>query len=46
MIVNVSGSCCEDYAECAARINELERIPAIELNISCPNVKQGGWLSA
>lgn len=42
MIVNVSGSCCEDYAECAARINELERIPAIELNISCPNVKQGG----
>ena len=42
MIVNVSGSCCEDYAECAARINELERIPAIELNISCPTVKQGG----
>lgn len=42
MIVNVSGSCCEDYAECAARIGELERIPAIELNISCPNVKQGG----
>ena len=42
MIVNVSGSCPEDYAECAARINELEHIPAIELNISCPNVKQGG----
>ena len=42
MIVNVSGSSVEDYAECAARINELERIPAIELNISCPNVKQGG----
>lgn len=42
MIVNVSGSCPEDYAECAARINELENIPAIELNISCPNVKQGG----
>ena len=42
MIVNVSGSCCEDYAECATRIGELERIPAIELNISCPNVKQGG----
>lgn len=42
MIVNVSGSSIEDYAECAARINELERIPAIELNISCPNVKQGG----
>ncbi|MBQ1973186.1 MAG: dihydroorotate dehydrogenase [Paraprevotella sp.] len=42
MIVNVSGSCPEDYAACAARINELEQIPAIELNISCPNVKQGG----
>ena len=42
MIVNVSGSTLEDYAECAARINELENIPAIELNISCPNVKQGG----
>lgn len=42
MIVNVSGSSPEDYAECAARINELESIPAIELNISCPNVKQGG----
>jgi len=42
MIVNVSGSCPEDYAECAARINELDNIPAIELNISCPNVRQGG----
>ena len=42
MIVNVSGSAPDDYAECAARINELENIPAIELNISCPNVKQGG----
>ena len=42
MIVNVSGSSLEDYAECAARINELDRIPAIELNISCPNVRQGG----
>lgn len=42
MIVNVSGSSPEDYAECAARVNELEHIPAIELNISCPNVKQGG----
>lgn len=42
MIVNVSGSSPEDYAECAARIDALERIPAIELNISCPNVKQGG----
>ena len=42
MIVNVSGNSPEDYAECAARINELEHIPAIELNISCPNVKHGG----
>ena len=42
MIVNVSGSSPEDYAECAARIDTLENIPAIELNISCPNVKDGG----
>ena len=42
IIVNVSGSTPDDYAECAARIDALERIPAIELNISCPNVKQGG----
>lgn len=42
VIVNVSGSSPADYAECAARIDELERIPAIELNISCPNVKDGG----
>ena len=42
MIVNVSGNSPEDYAACAARINELPGIPAIELNISCPNVKQGG----
>ena len=41
-IVNVSGSSPEDYAECAARIDELENIPAIELNISCPNVRDGG----
>ena len=41
-IVNVSGSSPEDYAECAARIDALDRIPAIELNISCPNVKDGG----
>jgi dihydroorotate dehydrogenase (NAD+) catalytic subunit len=38
----VSGSSPEDYAECAARIDALENIPAIELNISCPNVKDGG----
>ena len=42
MIVNVSGSSPDDYAECAARIDKLDRIPAIELNISCPNVRQGG----
>lgn len=42
MIVNVAGSCVEDYVETAQLINELDKIPAIELNISCPNVKQGG----
>lgn len=42
VLVNVSGSSPEDYAECAARIDALDHIPAIELNISCPNVKDGG----
>ena len=42
IIVNVSGSSPDDYAECAARIDALDKIPAIELNISCPNVKDGG----
>lgn len=42
MIVNVSGNRAESYAACAQRIDELDRIPAIELNISCPNVKEGG----
>ena len=42
VIVNVSGSCIEDYVQCASIINTLDDIPAIELNISCPNVKQGG----
>ena len=42
VLVNVSGSTVEDYAECAEQINELEYIPGIELNISCPNVKEGG----
>jgi len=42
MIVNVSGSSVDSYVECAARLAPLEHIPAIELNISCPNVKQGG----
>lgn len=42
IIVNVSGSSPDDYAECARRIAALQHIPAIELNISCPNVRQGG----
>lgn len=42
VVVNVSGSCIEDYVATAEKINALEHIPAIELNISCPNVKQGG----
>ncbi len=42
VIVNVSGSSVEDYSETAAIIDELPKIPAIELNISCPNVKHGG----
>ena len=42
MIVNVGGSTIESYVECAEKIAALEDIPAIELNISCPNVKQGG----
>ncbi len=42
VIVNVSGSTIDEYAEVARKINALKKIPAIELNISCPNVKQGG----
>ena len=42
MIVNVSGSTVETYVECAEKIAALDKIPAIELNISCPNVKKGG----
>lgn len=42
VIVNVSGSSIEEYCHVAEMINELEHIPAIELNISCPNVKKGG----
>ena len=42
MIINVSGSSPETYARCAEHINALDRIPAIELNISCPNVRNGG----
>lgn len=42
MIVNVSGNSPETYAECAAKLDGLDKIPAIEVNISCPNVKDGG----
>ena len=42
IIVNVSGSTIEEYVETAEKLNSLENIPAIELNISCPNVKEGG----
>lgn len=42
VLVNVSGSSPEDYAKCAAMMAQLDNIPAIELNISCPNVKDGG----
>jgi len=41
-MVNVSGSTIDEYVACAEKINDLDKIPAIELNISCPNVKQGG----
>lgn len=44
IIANVNGSTVEDYIELTERINELDKIPAIELNISCPNVKAGGML--
>lgn len=42
LIVNVSGAKIEDYAETARRLAALEGINAIEVNISCPNVKEGG----
>jgi len=42
IVVNINGSYIEDYVALAERINKLEKIPAIELNISCPNVKMGG----
>lgn len=42
IVVNVSGSMVEDYIETAEQIASLPRVPAIELNISCPNVKEGG----
>ncbi len=42
MMVNVSGSTVEDYVACAEKLADLDKMPAIELNISCPNVKEGG----
>jgi dihydroorotate dehydrogenase (NAD+) catalytic subunit len=42
IIVNVSGSTVEDYVDCTEKLIRLEKVPAIELNISCPNVKEGG----
>ncbi|MDI9604659.1 MAG: dihydroorotate dehydrogenase [Bacteroidota bacterium] len=42
MMVNVSGSTIEGYVACAERLADLDKMPAIELNISCPNVKAGG----
>lgn len=42
LIINVNGSTIEDYIELTGIVNELDNIPAIELNISCPNVKEGG----
>ena len=44
IIINVNGNTIDDYVALAERINELDKISAIELNISCPNVKQGGML--
>lgn len=44
IIVNVSGSTIEEYVEVTEKLNDLDKIPAIELNISCPNVKEGGMV--
>ena len=44
IIANVNGSTIEDYIAVTEKLNDLDKIPAIELNISCPNVKQGGML--
>jgi dihydroorotate dehydrogenase (NAD+) catalytic subunit len=44
IIVNINGSYLEDYVTLAARLNDFDKIPAIELNISCPNVKMGGMV--
>lgn len=42
VIVNVSGACLEDYVKVCEKLAPLDRIEAVEINISCPNVKQGG----
>ena len=44
VMVNVNGNTVEDYIELSSRIDRLDSIPAIELNISCPNVKKGGMI--
>jgi len=44
IFVNVSGSTIEEYVEVAGKLNTLDKIPGIELNISCPNVKEGGMV--
>jgi dihydroorotate dehydrogenase (NAD+) catalytic subunit len=44
IIVNVNGNTIDDYVSLSERINRLDKIPAIELNISCPNVKRGGMI--
>ena len=42
VIVNVSGACLEDYVQVCEKLAPLDKIEAVEINISCPNVKQGG----
>ncbi len=42
LIINVNGSTVEDYIALTEKVNELDKIHGIELNISCPNVKEGG----
>lgn len=42
IVVNVSGASPEDYAEVCRRLRPLDKVTAVEVNISCPNVKQGG----
>lgn len=44
IFVNVSGSTIDEYVEVAEKLNHLEKIPGIELNISCPNVREGGMV--